>query len=100
MSCADVESWLRKSAVQLEAVRGRDLCVRCDSTQAPYGRVRGPIPARIISEFRQKALRPEGQSKQWYARHLMWLYASEEVPALQDLNELDDQGQFRLTDSD
>ena len=79
-------------------LKGRELCRRCDSLQAKYGRVRGPIPAKILGRFRQKALKGGGESKQWYARHLMWACASELVPELEDLNELDEDGRYRLTD--
>ena len=77
---------------------GRDLCRWCEASDAPYGRVRGPIPAKIMEKFRKKALRSEGLSKQWYARHLMWEQASKMVPELEDLNEMDDRGQYKLTD--
>ena len=77
-------------------LRGRDLCGV--HQQAPHGKVRGPIPEKKLDEFRKRLLRPAKESKQWYARHLMWAYASEMVPDLEHLSEVDDAGQYKLTD--
>ena len=55
-------------------------------------------PQEKLTEFRKRLLNPAKDSKQWYARHLMWAYASEEVPGLEYLNEVDARGQFVLTD--
>ena len=81
-------------------LRGTDLC---KSHQRPaHGRVRGAIPAKKLEEFRKFALKPEKESKQWYARHLMWAYASELAKEnnirLENLNEVDRAGQYKLTD--
>ena len=59
--------------------------------RAPHGRVRGPIPNKKLQEFRAASLRPPKESTQWYARHLMWRYASELRPDLESLNETDDE---------
>ena len=54
----------------------------------PHGAVRGPIPAQKMQLFTDKVLRPEKASNQWYARHLMWMYALEEDPELEHLRDL------------
>ena len=77
-------------------LRGRDLCRNHEN--APHGRVRGPMPEKKLDQFRKAALQPVKESKQWYSRHLMWAYASEMVPGLEALNELDERGQYRLND--
>ena len=76
--------------------RGQELCRV--HTQAPHGKVRGPIPEQKLNEFRKRALKPGKDSKQWYARHLMWAYASKMSPMLEYLNEVDDRGQYKLSD--
>ena len=52
--------------------------------------VRGAVPSKKLDEFRAFALKSDGkkESQQWYARHLMWHYASEMVPGLEYLNDL------------
>jgi hypothetical protein len=53
-----------------------------------HGRVRGAIPADKLEEFRRAALRPEKPSSKYYARHLMWHFASQvrsDVDSLGDL---------------
>ena len=79
-------------------LRGRELCGRCEAESTPYGKVRGAIPARVMKLFREKALKPARESKQWYARHLMWAHASAMVPELENLNDVDEDGRYKLTD--
>ena len=79
-----------------QPLRGRDLCGL--HLAAPHGRVRGPIPLKKMEEFRKRALKPVKESRQWYSRHLMWMYASEMVPELEYLNERDERDQYKLND--
>ena len=67
-------------------VSGGDLCAKHKKENAAHGRVRGPIPAQKFELFVKHALKSESKekpSKQWYARHLIWFYASELVPAVE-----------------
>ena len=58
----------------------------------PHGRVRGPIPLVKLDQFRAFALKQDTKvlEKKWYARYLMWEYASKvssEIEYLKDLND-------------
>ena len=75
-------------------VSGGDLCGKHNKDNAAHGRVRGPIPAQKFELFVKHALKSESlekPSKQWYARHLIWYYASEVVPAVEYLSDLSDE---------
>jgi hypothetical protein len=66
-----------------------DVCKK--HVKVPHGRVRGPIPVKKLGEFRAAALKKDKGSSQWYARHLMWHYASElraAHPAVRNLHML------------
>ena len=81
---------------------GSDLCTAHRRRGAPHGRVQGAIPYKKFEEFKKAALKPK-ESVQWYARHLMWYYASETVAketgaVLEGLNEVDATGGWKLTD--
>ena len=55
---------------------------------AAHGEVRGPIPANKLEQFRKEFLKPEKDSKQWYARYLMWGVASQISPDISSLSDL------------
>ena len=67
---------------------GKDLCRA--HRNCTHGRVRGAIPFKKLNEFRKRALQPEKESDQWYARHLMWSYALAAEPSIEYLHELSD----------
>ncbi|MGB1607962.1 MAG: hypothetical protein ACPIOQ_85325, partial [Promethearchaeia archaeon] len=73
---------------------GSDLCGMHHPDPA-HGRVRGPIPAKKMEEFRKKALKPakSSSSRRWYARHLMWAFAAKMAPEIETLQGLS-QGQY------
>ena len=75
-----------------------DLCGR-HAKNCSHGRVTGRIPQYQVDKFKREADKPEKASKQWFSRHLMWKYAREVCPGLTSLTELDERGQFRLTDA-
>ena len=75
---------------------GSDLCKQ--HQRAPHGKVRGPIPEKKLAEFAAAALKPAKESVQWYARHLMWAYASKMSPTLECLSDMDESGNYKLTD--
>ena len=81
---------------------GSDLCGHHIAYGAPHGKVRGAIPQKKFDAFKMAMLSPK-ESQQWYARHLMWSYASSMVEeecgvALKSLNEKDEDGRFRVSD--
>jgi len=53
----------------------------------PHGRVRGAIPLKKLEEFKMFELhgKDKKDADQWYARHLMWHYASKEAPGIEYL---------------
>ena len=53
---------------------------------APHGEVRGPIPANKLDQFRSALLKPEEDSKQLYARYLMWGVAATIAPDISSLS--------------
>ena len=57
---------------------------------APHGRVRGAIPRQKLEQFKMFELhgRETKDANQWYARHMMWDYASKEAPGIDYLREL------------
>ena len=55
---------------------------------APHGEVRGPIPANKLDHFRNALLKSEKDSKQWYARYLMWGVAATIAPDISSLSGL------------
>ena len=88
---ADVDPGLRM-ALLWNCGRGQMQCLRkplrgtnlCGQHVSPsHGLVRGALPAKKMAEFRRAVLKPAKETKQWYARHLMWAYASEAVPDLE-----------------
>ena len=68
---------------------GKQLCGR--HRNAPHGRVRGPIPPAKLRLFREKALKGNVVSKQFYTRQLMWAFATKVAPDAQYLKDLTDQ---------
>ena len=63
---------------------GTRLCKKHQS--APHGEVRGPIPMKKLELFRKEFLKPEKDSKQWYARYHMWGVAAKIFPDINSLN--------------
>ena len=84
-------------ALQWNRGRGRLQCCRlplpgtrlCKMHKtAAHGEVRGPIPMKKLQLFRQEFLKPEKDSKQWYARSLMWGVAANIAPDITSLSGL------------
>ena len=96
--------WLGRKQCSKRPVPGSDLCghhVRWFAKGKGCGRVTGAIPWEALRQFKNKASKiskskSESVSQQWYARHLMWAYASQEESELQDLSERDAQGDWVL----
>ena len=80
--------------------KGSDICGAHRRSGCPRGRATGPIPEEKLNEFGKQALKGEQPSKQFYSRQLMWHYAKELRSDLHFLTEVDEKGQWKLSDAE
>ena len=68
---------------------GCDLCAT-HSKRLLCGRVTGPLPHEVLEKFWRSALSIKQEDQRWYSRHLMWQYALQEKPSIENLADLDE----------